>query len=620
MSEVRKATLDIGMLLDDKWVILEFIGKGGMGEVYRAHQLNLKRDVAIKIISQEWLQSFDCDPEEAEGSLERFHREVQVMAQMHHPNILQIFDQGSTTVRRGETDLAIEYIVMEYVPGSTLRTTMSEEGFYPEEDRTQEWLQDYFLPLLDGVRVLHEQGIAHRDLKPENVLLAGNTPKIADFGLARSCFVKPITRSAHVMGTPPYMAQEQFLDFRRTDHRADIYSLGKILFEALAGKMGSDQIPFKQARLKDPQGSFFQKLDRIIRHATREDRKDRLSSVEELSESIRKLLMKGEEPPAPGQKVTGPKAEAGRPGASRFVKWLAACAVVLIVVVVALVSFHEGEKEGPGMSPQQPSIGESRSPTAPGESVRPETRQSTLAASIKGKDDAMLNLVPGGEISLPEKFETGGAKTVRVASFYMDTTPVTNVQYVDFLNRVLPKIRVQNGVVEGDGKIWLMLGEVKPGYEPIEFRGGEFHIKAAPHAACPVLRITGYGALAYARYYNERLPTDIEWYYALKTGRAPKESGAAAEESQKKLPIPSPVMLYTPNALGIRGLNANIGEWGTVPVEQASGEKAQTNTYVILGGALGERLKETPIAAPLSRYPWEAFEKVGFRCVRDAPE
>ena len=92
-----KSTLAPGTVLDDKFVILEFLGKGGMGEVYRAHQLTLQRDVAIKIISKEWLHSLEDDAEEIETGLQRFHREVQTMARIRHLNVLQIFDYGSTS-------------------------------------------------------------------------------------------------------------------------------------------------------------------------------------------------------------------------------------------------------------------------------------------------------------------------------------------------------------------------------------------------------------------------------------------------------------------------------------------------------------------------------------------
>ncbi len=199
-----------GHVLNDKWVIIEFIGKGAMGEVYRAHQLNLKRDVAIKVISQEMLQSFEEDPEEIEIAIERFRREVQAMARVRHHNVLQIFDYGSEIIHKDDHVLPVEYIAMEFIPGSTLRFTMSEEGFYPEQDLIVAWLSDYYLPLLEGVEAIHAKDISHRDLKPENVLMDGKTPKIADFGLACSICMKPVTQSMDVKGTPAYMSPEHF--------------------------------------------------------------------------------------------------------------------------------------------------------------------------------------------------------------------------------------------------------------------------------------------------------------------------------------------------------------------------------------------------------------------------
>ena len=203
----------------------------------------------------------------------------------------------------------------------------------------------------------------------------------------------------------------------------------------------------------------------------------------------------------------------------------------------------------------------------------------------------------------------------------MDATPVTNQQFVVFLNQVLPKIEVKDGVVHSDGRIWLYLGQVKPGYEPIIY-DGRFHIRIAEHAACPVLRVTGYGAAAYARFYGERLPTGGEWFYAVKTG-LPKGPGQAAWlKSQKELPIPSPVMVYKANSFGIRGLNANIGEWGIEDKDDELSSKkakhAKPETYVVLGGLHENTDQERPsIVGPITRFPWEAFERVGFQCVRN---
>jgi len=171
MNNTTNTTLEVGTVLNEKWVILEFIARGGMGEVYRAHQINLKRDVAIKVISREWLESCYDNDQERETGLGRFRREVQAMAQLRHPNVVQIFDYGSVLVKQENLqENAVEFIAMEYVPGGILRDTMSEEGFFPEEDLTKEWLRNQFLPTLKGIQALHEQEIIHRDLKPENIL------------------------------------------------------------------------------------------------------------------------------------------------------------------------------------------------------------------------------------------------------------------------------------------------------------------------------------------------------------------------------------------------------------------------------------------------------------------
>ncbi|MBW1923841.1 MAG: protein kinase [Deltaproteobacteria bacterium] len=110
---------------------------------------------------------------------------------------------------------------MEYIPGGSLRDTMPEEGFYPEADLFIAWVKRYFLPVLTGVIALHDNGVVHRDLKPENILMDQDTLKIADFGLARSSRLKPVTQSMDVKGSPHYMSPEHFFDFKRADQRAD---------------------------------------------------------------------------------------------------------------------------------------------------------------------------------------------------------------------------------------------------------------------------------------------------------------------------------------------------------------------------------------------------------------
>jgi eukaryotic-like serine/threonine-protein kinase len=231
------------------------------------------------------------------------------------------------------------------------------------------------------------------------------------------------------------------------------------------------------------------------------------------------------------------------------------------------------------------------------EGGQPDQQQLVL----NWKDDMVLHLVPGGRLALQ-----GDGESVEIAGFYMDETQVTNHQYVEFLNKAMPEIAVENGVVKRGDDIWLLLGEVKQGYEPIVFRDGQFSVSGVHHAACAVLRVTALGASAYAEFYGKRLPTMNEWLYTISSG------GFSGEQ----LPIPSPVMLYAKNDYGIRGLNSNIGEWA---VRQDMGSLQKNGSeYVILLRLNDQRASSRDYG--IRRYPWEAFAEVGFRTVMDSSE
>jgi len=285
-----------GVILNGKWEILEHIARGGKAEVYRARQINLGREVAIKIISEEFFALFDGDEEEIQVEIERFRREVMAMALVHHPHVLQVHDYDQAVLLKDGRELSVDYIVMEYVPGPSLRSTMPSEGSCENERVIRKWIQRYFLPILDGVETIHERGIVHRDLKPENVLLDGFTPKITDFGLAGGPRWQQLTLNHHMLGTIQYMAPEQFLDMGETDVRGDVYALGKILLEAIAGKMGKEtSFPFKTAHLPNPDTPFLKRLDRIIQQATDEDRDQRIPSVKRFKHAIIDILEKTKE-------------------------------------------------------------------------------------------------------------------------------------------------------------------------------------------------------------------------------------------------------------------------------------------------------------------------------------
>jgi serine/threonine protein kinase len=212
--------------------ILEFLGRGGMGVVYKARQKSLNRFVALKLLAPERVR----DREFAE----RFTREAQALAALNHPNIVTIYDFGQAG--------GFYFLLMEYVDGVNLRQLLRARKFTPEEALA------IVPPLCDALQLAHDRGIVHRDIKPENLLLdKDGRVKVADFGIAKMLggvdaggkgggtpAAANATQTA--MGTPGYSAPEQQTDPQRVDSRADIYSLGVVFYEMLTGELPGKRI------------------------------------------------------------------------------------------------------------------------------------------------------------------------------------------------------------------------------------------------------------------------------------------------------------------------------------------------------------------------------------------
>ncbi|MGE5194680.1 MAG: serine/threonine-protein kinase [Deltaproteobacteria bacterium] len=200
--------------------ILELLGQGGMGAVYKARQRQLNRIVALKILPSESA----ADPAFAE----RFSREAQALAQLNHPHIVAVHEFGQAN--------GLYYFVMEFVDGSNLRRLLESGHIAPREALA-------IVPqICDALQYAHEEGVVHRDIKPENILIdRKGRVKIADFGLAKllgrtqESFL--LTGTHQVMGTPNYIAPEQMERPLAVDHRADIYSLGVVFYEMLTGEL-----------------------------------------------------------------------------------------------------------------------------------------------------------------------------------------------------------------------------------------------------------------------------------------------------------------------------------------------------------------------------------------------
>ncbi|MCL2626947.1 MAG: serine/threonine protein kinase, partial [Cystobacterineae bacterium] len=250
-----------------------------MGEVHKATQLSLNRPVAVKLLSPELAKDA--------SAVARFEREAAAMAALSHPHIVAILDKGSVEDSTEQT----YYIVMEYIEGPSLREVLREPNFEPMA------ALKLFSQVCQAVAYAHGRGVIHRDLKPENILideLSGNVPKVMDFGLAgltKNGNVSPeyvnLTQSYMAMGTAAYMAPEQQSDARSADHRADIFSLGILLYEILIG----DPPPRGLCSLPSEQNpSLDKRLDAIVSRCLQHEPNQRFASVEELIEAIEPLL------------------------------------------------------------------------------------------------------------------------------------------------------------------------------------------------------------------------------------------------------------------------------------------------------------------------------------------
>ncbi len=247
--------------------ILELLGQGGMGAVYKARQRKLDRLVALKVLPSEWGR----DPAFAE----RFGREARALARLSHPQVVGVHDFGEAGGHF--------FLIMEYVDGANLRQLLGGGRLQAPQALS------IVAQVCEALQYAHEQGVVHRDIKPENILLdKRGRIKIADFGLAklvrRSQSEFTLTGTGQVMGTLDYMAPEQRTTPQAVDHRADIYSLGVVFYEMLTG-----DLPLGRFAAPSEKAAVDGRLDDVIFRALEREpdrRYQRISAVKEDVESI----------------------------------------------------------------------------------------------------------------------------------------------------------------------------------------------------------------------------------------------------------------------------------------------------------------------------------------------
>ncbi|MCL2219494.1 MAG: protein kinase [Chitinispirillia bacterium] len=259
-----------------KYRITGRLGKGGMGDIYKAEQSPLKRVVALKVLPPQMQRDEEFE--------QRFEVEARAISQLEHQNIVSLIDYGE--------DDGYRYIAMQYIDGMDL-------GAYIADSRTMTIAEiiDFSKQICRGLRYAHSRGIIHRDIKPQNILLdRGKGIHITDFGIAKVpkfdlMRVNPITQHGLTVGTPEYMSPEQALG-RRIDVQTDIYSLGIVMYEMLTRKppfIGNNPmaIAHMQVNVQPSPPSHKRRdmpkmLDMIVTKALKKDKSERYSTIEEL--------------------------------------------------------------------------------------------------------------------------------------------------------------------------------------------------------------------------------------------------------------------------------------------------------------------------------------------------
>ena len=587
--------------LVDRYRLLALLGTGGMAEAWKVEDTALGGTHALKLLLPELLAHPDLR--------RRFLEEGRIQAKLLHPHIVRVTNLVATAQHAG--------LVMDLVEGPTLAAFLEERGAQ-SPDAARQLLE----PLLDAVAFLHGHGVVHRDLKPENVLLGpGPTPMILDFGIAKQQQAGGLhkTRTGTAMGTPGYMAPEQFTNAKLADERTDIYALGLILHELLSGKarFEGDSLYSVMNAVVDGQGAPLPDtvpghLREVVALACAVDPSDRFANCRAFSTALARGTPDSAPIAAPVERPTPPQTQppreapngpqSGSRSRGAMVGAIGLALTVTVAAVVATLDFDAPQADPDGPAP-------------PGlEEPAPNVYTNSVGAVLVTIPAGRFTMgSPSGESGRDDDDE-GQVQVELTRSFWLMTTEVTQGQYRAVTGENPSHFKGDDLPVEN--VIWLEAVNYANALSEREDLSACYTVSGSTVSWPQGVSCEGY-----------RLPTEAEWEFAARGGEGHVYSGssalgAVAWYSENSGSTTHGVGGKKPNAFGLYDMSGNVWEWvwdlhgsslpgGGDPVGPNAGSKR-----VNRGGSWYGTARHLRVAYRSRYHPDYRNTNIGFRLAR----